>query len=201
MKIQVNNTQSPLVPEGEYKLKVKDCKFEYIYSGKFTLSMQVVSQCKYNGTELKKSYNCNKKRPPGTKSKIYRDYVNLFGLPETPDEIDLGKFKGQTFIGCVKTVSRDSCKREIPQELQYSQVEELISLDTENNKSELEESHTLSEEFIDDQFVEGGKECDEFIEYPDIDFLNNNDCNGIYIVDKSTGELKFIPSDPENNSQ
>jgi len=140
-----NSSSSPGFIDGEkppcIKQGVYDLAFEYyetimLYgrAPKLVLWFRIATEGEFFGTRLPRYYNVKrimgKPRKSGDfrvgwKADFIREYVNLFSMPQRIDRLAITVFKRHFIRGKVKTVTNDLKQRVIPEELQYSVIQEL----------------------------------------------------------------------------
>lgn len=209
----IENTNTPRIPEGIYDLRFIEHETGIRFGRKVFLWFEVISDNEHNGTKLARYYNVTKhigrtgkkgRFSAGPKSKFVREHVTVFGNPPSLDQISVDNYYGVTVKGQVKTVTSDSTRVDIPEILQYSTISELISLNDSNNLAASSSEHEESFEDKDtaESFIDSTLSNDNtFRELPDTEFLEDSNYSGYHVLDRSTGELKFIPSEPENDSE
>ena len=135
----MDDHKPPLIKPGEYSLGFDHHETQRLWNqAKLILWFTVLSDGDYHGIKLRRFYNVRsligkagkngKYRPSGWNSDLIREYAELFGsIPDDRlDRFSLNPFKKVIITGEVKTVSRDSKKRGIPECVQYSVIERLI---------------------------------------------------------------------------
>ena len=65
----------------------------------------------------------------GWHSDFMREYARLFGLPRHQKHLSMAAFKGVVIIGVVETVTRDSQRQPLPEDLYYSVIRRIIALE------------------------------------------------------------------------
>jgi hypothetical protein len=128
-----------LVPPGLY-----DVAFERYYTWmmfgrapKLTICFRIVTMGPHFEQKLQRHYNISKLiGRPGTNgrfkvgfcSDFLREFATLFGAPTRLDRIPMSNFEKHILIAKVRTVSKGSGQRDIPQGLQYSTIAELTGI-------------------------------------------------------------------------
>jgi len=128
-----------LLPPGLY-----DVAYERYYTWmmfgrapKLTLCFRIVTMGPHFGQKLQRHYNISKLiGRPGTNgrfkvgfcSDFLREYAALFGAPTRLDRIPMSNFEKHILIAKVRTVSKGSGQRDIPEGLQYSTIAELTGI-------------------------------------------------------------------------
>jgi len=131
---------TPLIPEGEYQLGYLDYVTGIFFGGPKIKVRFIVLSVAHHGTELYLYFPVTEllgepKRygrfvPPGSSSKLYRTWANLFGKPKRGDRMSLRQFKNMVFTGGVKTVMTDNKDRPIGKANWYSKIDKLISVES-----------------------------------------------------------------------
>ncbi|XOV81653.1 MAG: hypothetical protein ACFHXK_12305 [bacterium] len=125
------------IPEGEYELAYVDYRTQVAWGVPRVVVRFVVAQHgKHYGHELERWYRVARLKKKakkfgdftvGTRSALYREYVGLFGGAR-PDRISFSALKDKLVIGKVRTVKLDQRQRPLPEEAQYSTIDELVKL-------------------------------------------------------------------------
>ena len=123
-----------LVPEGEYVVEYYDQKTKRMHGGeKLYMRFQILKPSIYEGDLLTRHYNVRirviedrERIHAGWMSDLMREYVAIEGKkPRRTDEIRFSAFSERPILALVETVTRNSRKRLIPEELQYSRIAQL----------------------------------------------------------------------------
>jgi hypothetical protein len=136
----IDGDRPPLVAAGIYDLAFVHYETVRLYGGraeKIALWWRIVSLGTVNGVVLPRYYNVKTLvgKPGkggrfriGWKSDFVREYALLYGLPSRLDRIAMTRFHDSVVVGRVRGVSRDYRDREIPKDLCYSVVGELLKV-------------------------------------------------------------------------
>lgn len=131
--------ERPLLPPGLYDVAF-DRYYTWMMFGrapKLTLCFRVVTMGPHFETKLQRHYNISKLigRPGaggrfkvGFCSDFLREFAQLFGAPSRLDRIPMSSFANHIFTAKVRTVSKGSGQRAIPEGLQYSTIAELTGI-------------------------------------------------------------------------
>ena len=139
-KGMTTNELSPLVKPGKYQMVYVTRSTTYVYkTPKLVIRFRIVDSGEFFGVELERWYNC--KRLIGKTGKnggfvakrhgnFLLEYCTLFPTAFTRDSrldrISFKPFVNNLITGKVVTVKRNSRQRDIPAQLQYSIIRELI---------------------------------------------------------------------------
>lgn len=135
----IDGERPPLVPPGLYDV-VFDRYYTWMMFGrapKLTLRFHIITMGEHFEQTLCRHYNIKKLigRPAasgrfkvGFSSDFLREFAKLFGAPARLDRIPMSNFERHILIAKVRTVSRSSGQREIPDGLQYSTIDELCAI-------------------------------------------------------------------------
>jgi len=135
-KCKLDDLRPVLVKPGTYDVILADHWKGQLYGGipKIMLVFRIVSVGQYYGHLLSRCYNVKgftKRKeiiPKGWHSDFVREYSKLFGLPEKLRDVGIGKFKQKVIQCSVRTVTKDRKQRDLPKELRYSVVSELLTV-------------------------------------------------------------------------
>lgn len=129
-----------LVPPGVYELRFDWHETAVMFgrAPKLVLWFTIISFGPYfDIVKLPRFYNIRKVigRPArngrfkaGHKSNFCREYYRLFRPPTRLDRIPMTPFERHIILGRVRTVTKGSDQKEIPDGLQYSVLEELVGI-------------------------------------------------------------------------
>jgi len=145
--IIIEDDQASLLPEGEYIAGYIDYETGiYFKDPKIRFHFQVISNDKYNGTNL--YFTCPVKsligspkrygrfKTPGPNSKLRRTYSKLFGKLYRGDRMSLRKFRDKLVKVKVITVKRNNLGEYIGEVNWYSKIDELISVEPADEQEE-----------------------------------------------------------------
>lgn len=128
-----------LVPPGRYDVAF-DRYYTWMMFGrapKLTLCFRIVTFGEHFEQKLQRHYNIKKLiGPKGASGRFkcafscdfLREFASLFGTPSRLDRIPMTNFEKHIFIAKVRTVSKGSGQRPIPEGLHYSTIDELIGI-------------------------------------------------------------------------
>ncbi len=142
VKLVTNNEEAvdpsrPIILNlGEYELTYVGHKISCLFgkSVKLNIEFKIVTEGKCFGKKIVKYYNVKstdkKKRiiPTGWHSDYAREYMVLFGEPNTLRDFRICSFKNKIIWATVRTVTSDSKQGKLPETLQYSVVDKLIKV-------------------------------------------------------------------------
>lgn len=142
--IQLVEDTPPLIPPGEYEASYTHHEVGTAFKqSKVYVWMQII-RGEYTGIQLYRAYRVESfKRPRGKdgkkrkggsiklrhSSELFRQWVKLTGEKERPDRIDLRRLKGCSVRIRVRTVTHDYDHKPLPRALQYSVIDQLISVE------------------------------------------------------------------------
>lgn len=128
-----------LVPPGLYDVGF-DRYYTWVMLGKapkLTLVFRILTMGEHFDSEILAHYNCKKLigRPAvngrfkvGFSSDFLREFSSLFGAPTRFDRIPMSSFEKHIFVAKVRTVSKGSKQKAIPEGMHYSTIDELLSI-------------------------------------------------------------------------
>lgn len=128
-----------LVPAGLYDVAL-DRYYTWMMFGrapKLTLCFRIVTMGPHFEQQLQRHYNISRLiGRPGTNgrfkvgfcSDFLREFAVLFGAPSRLDRIPMTSFEKYILIAKVRTVTKGSGQRQIPEGLQYSTIAELTGI-------------------------------------------------------------------------
>ncbi len=129
---------APLLPEGEYQAYYLHHKTAFMFnSGKVFLHFRIHGG-EHDGVRLYRAYRVKaiKGRPRkfgafklGHTHELYRQFVRMTGTRERADRIALPRLKGCLLRVGVRTVTKDSKQRGLPEALQYSVIGEMLAVE------------------------------------------------------------------------
>ena len=108
--------------------------FLYGRSSKLILVFRIVTEGFYYGQHIYRCYNIKgltKRKeiiPKGWHSDFVREYSRLFGMPRKLRDIGIRQFKHKVFKCRVRTVKKDFKQRPLPDDMQYSVIDELLEV-------------------------------------------------------------------------
>jgi hypothetical protein len=126
-----------LIPDGIYVGYCLSRETRYVFGGPRLVYDFAISDGKHVGARVSRFYGVrrllagprqNGAVEVGSKSDLFRDAHRLFTAKGRKDRLRLGEFIGQNFEIRVRTVSKDSRSRAIPEGALYSIVDEVIKL-------------------------------------------------------------------------
>ena len=127
-----------LINPGEYEITLSRYWKGYLYgkSSKLILVFRIVTEGSYYGQHIYRCYNIKgltKRKeiiPKGWHSNFVREYSRLFGMPRKLRDIGIRQFKHKVFKCRVRTVKKDFKQRPLPDDMQYSVIDELLKVQT-----------------------------------------------------------------------
>lgn len=129
---------APQIPAGTYQAYYLHHKTAFMFnSGKVFVHFRIYGG-EYDGTRLYRAYRVKaiKGRPRkfgsfklGHTHELYRQFVRMSGTKERADRISLSRLKSCLLRVSVRTVTKDSKQRDLPEALQYSVVDEMQAIE------------------------------------------------------------------------
>ncbi len=139
-EIHVADDLPPSVKPGTYDFVFVDFKTAMMFMGKapkLVMTFRIVTMGEFFETELNRYYNVKRiygkpqrhgRFNPSTSGSFLREYMTLFtGRVNRVDRIPMSYFESVIIEGRVETVTRSRGK-DIPKELQYSVIKELLGV-------------------------------------------------------------------------
>ena len=132
---------APLVPEGEYQLRYIDYRTCIAFKvPRVVVRFKILDFGQHLGKELECWYRVKslKGKPKksgnfvvGKKTDLFRDYVNVVGVPTTNrrDRLSFASLHDKVVIGLVRTVKQDRSQNKLSEEAWYSVVDRLLRTD------------------------------------------------------------------------
>ena len=131
----------PLIPEGKYRLAF--VRYEtglYFTYPKLAMRFKIVDHGEYFGLELPRYYNVKKfiGKPgkngsfkPAKGSDFALEFCTCFPTVQIRrlDRIPMSHWKNDIFIGEVRTTIKNRVQRELPEQLQYSVISQILGID------------------------------------------------------------------------
>lgn len=125
-----------LIKPGTYEVALVRYWKGYLYgkSSKLILVFRITNFGPHYGKQLYRCYNIKgltKRKeiiPKGWHSDFVREYSKLFGAPRKLRDIGIRSFKSRIFTCTVRTVSKDFKQRPLPDDMQYSVIDELLKV-------------------------------------------------------------------------
>mgnify|MGYP003986350271 FL=1 len=123
----------PIIPEGDDHLKLLKDNVEFMFGGcKLCLLFSVIDFGEYQGVELFRYYNVEKKRgsfEPPLNGDFLIDYFTLLpGRVRRRDRMSLNPIYNKITLGKVTTVRTNNLGKKLPESLWYSKVGKLLKL-------------------------------------------------------------------------
>lgn len=129
----------PLLPEREFVVSYLHHETAFLFrTAKVFVHFRIVEEGEYHGLRVYRAYRAHeligRPRKWGRfklrqSSELYRTFVRLSGTRERPDRVSLQRFKGTLIRASVRTVIHDAKQRPLPEALQYSVLDELVSME------------------------------------------------------------------------
>ena len=132
----------PLLPEGEYTLKLEShhCAI-FFKSPRLVLTFSVADFGEHFGAKLSRYYNVSSiKGKPGAHSNVKHKHSGDFMIefytlfPDQPrrrlDRIPMEPFYKASIIGRIRNVKRNNQQKKLPEQLQHSVIAELLRAET-----------------------------------------------------------------------
>ncbi len=135
-RCKLDDLRPVLVKPRKYDVMLADFWKGYMYGGvpKVILVFRIITVGPYYGKLLSRCYNVKaftKRKeiiPKGWHSDFVREYSKLFGLPRKLRDVGIGKFKNKVIQCKVRTVLKDRKQKDLPKELRYSVIGELMKV-------------------------------------------------------------------------
>lgn len=128
------------IPPGEYRLAYCDYRTAVAFGqDRVVVRFKVADFGEQFGHQLERWYRVKRLRSKpkkygrfdvGRRSDLYREYVALFGEPGRGDRISFAGLKGKQVVAKVRTVTHDKDQNELPAELRYSVIDELLGIES-----------------------------------------------------------------------
>lgn len=125
-----------LIKPGTYEVTLVRYWKGYLYgkSAKLILVFRITTLGPYYGKHIYRCYNIKgltKRKeiiPKGWHSDFVREYSRLFGTPRKLRDIGIRQFKNKVFSCSVRTVKKDFKQRQLPDDMRYSVIDELVNV-------------------------------------------------------------------------
>tara|TARA_B100002049_G_scaffold17743_1_gene12059 strand:+ start:139 stop:585 length:447 start_codon:yes stop_codon:yes gene_type:complete len=127
------------IPPGEYSAYYTKHETAFMYRSAKVFVHFRIQGGEYHGMHVYRAFRVKELRGKPRKGgafklrhsqELYRQFVRLTASGrERPDRISLHRLRGCLLRISVRTVTKDSRQRELPENLQYSVVDELLSME------------------------------------------------------------------------
>lgn len=128
----------PLVPDGKYSAKLVSFETAIVFSPKVFLHFEIITPGPYMGERLFRAYRVHQLRGRPRKrgqfklragSELYRTICRLYPDQKRPDRIALTPLMRLVLQVRTRTVTTDHKQNPLPDNLQYSVVDEIIKVE------------------------------------------------------------------------
>ena len=132
-ELSLSSELRPLIPDGNYHLKLLKDNILYMYGGwKLCLQFSVIDFGDYQGTELVRYYNVGKKggkfEPPRNGDFMIDYFTVLPGRVRRRDRMSLDPLYDKIVFARVSTVKTNNQGKKLPDTIWYSKVGKLLML-------------------------------------------------------------------------
>ena len=125
-----------LIKPGEYEVTLHKYWKGFMYgrAPKLILVFRILDHGPHFGRHLYRCYNIkgftkrNEIIPKGWHSDYVREYSKLFSAPRKLRDVGIRPYKNKVFICKVRTVQKDYKQRPLPEDMQYSVIDELLDV-------------------------------------------------------------------------
>lgn len=133
----VASSGQELIPQGQYELAFLYHETRVIFGRPKLVAWFEIEAGEFAGKRIARYYHVKRlinaaqrggRFQVGIASDLAREYCRLFAPPDRLDRIGMSKFEGQIVIGRVRQVARAHNRAELPQQLRYSVIAELVRI-------------------------------------------------------------------------